>query len=215
MLGELSSSLERNRVARLASTDRAEALRIARAIGDPWFRCQALAYVAHHCPEMEERLRLIEESFQAGAAAPDPNRIVTVSAWPLKVLCKTGLDLMLESETDRLLNVIATEPSPVRRAHALDAMLGALLGAPGYLFWRAFDMFQLACLMPLTNGKRNTRGESRLTRWVVFVERVEAGRGRALIEAIKGPTLRAQALRILAQHHCTDLDQLYGWPHLP
>jgi len=204
----------RDRVARLAASEPEEALTIARRIEEPWFRCQALAHVAYHCAGLAKKNEILGESFRAALESRAPNRVVSVSAWPLKVLCKSGQNDKLTVEVERLLVIIAGEPSPVRRADALNQVLGAVLSGPRALFWRVFDQFREACLAPLMSGKRNRKGESRLAHWVVVVDRFDPARARQVMEAVNGPTLRQQALRALREHKNTEPESWCAWPYL-
>lgn len=58
----MSANAERDLVARIAPTDPARALEVARRIGDPWFRCQALTFVAEQSPRGDVRRLLGEAS---------------------------------------------------------------------------------------------------------------------------------------------------------
>ena len=70
---------DRDHVAKIAASRPDDALRIARGIDDPWYRCQALPFVAYNCTDIERKSRLLKESFQAAVETREPNRIVTVS----------------------------------------------------------------------------------------------------------------------------------------
>lgn len=153
---------DRNRAAEIAATQPEKAADIARQIDEPWFRCQALAYAALYTADRAAKNRLLTESFAAALLTEAPNRIVSVSSWPLKVLCRSGQNDKLTAETERLLEIISREPSPVRRADALNVMLGALVSGPRPLFWQTFDVFEHAVRTPLLNGTRNAKGESHL-----------------------------------------------------
>ena len=137
-----------------------EALEIARRIVDPWYRCQALAHVAHELSDPVAKTRLLRETFALATKAPDVNRAVSVSAWPLKVLCKDQRAGNLTTETRRLLRLAQDEASPVRRADALNLVLGAILLGPRRLFLEVLESFKTACLTPLADGKRNRKSES-------------------------------------------------------
>src|SRR5437762_7750798 len=130
---------DRDYVAKLAASSPEEALRVARGITEPWFRCQALAYVAHHCPDDTKKNELLAESFAAALNAGDANRIVSASAWPLKVLCQSRQGEQLEVKVDHLLSLIQNEPSPVRRADALNLMLGAVVCGPTSCFLKVLE----------------------------------------------------------------------------
>jgi hypothetical protein len=113
---------------RIARSDNASALRIAQNIDDPWFRCQALAYVAWNLADHKRFLRVVAESLESGWSIGDPNRSVTVIAWPVAALARRNYsrpDAMerstgiLRDVIARLTGVIAKEPNPASRADAL------------------------------------------------------------------------------------------------
>lgn len=119
----------------MAGSDEASALRIARKIGDPWFRCQALAHVAWHTADCTRFLALVSESLESGWSIQDPNRSVTVIAWPVAALARRsypGPDAMERSDralrqvVTRLTKVISGEPNPASRADALLSHVHAL-----------------------------------------------------------------------------------------
>jgi hypothetical protein len=97
-------------------------LAVARAIRDPWFRCQSLALVARFLDD-GRRPGVLSEAFKAADELDEPNRIVTVASWPIEVLAELGPRDRLRQVVDRLLGVIATEPHSLRRADALNAVL--------------------------------------------------------------------------------------------
>src|SRR5262245_52387624 len=124
----MSATQERDHAARIAGSDNASALRIARNIGDPWFRCQALAHVAWHMPDHKRFLGVVAESLESGWSIKSPNRSVTVIAWPVAALARRifpGPDAMersgraLREVIARLTKAVAEEPSPASRADAL------------------------------------------------------------------------------------------------
>jgi len=112
----------RGEVHRFAPSDVERGLTIARAIKDPWFRCQSLALVARFLDD-RRRPGVLSEAFKAADELNEPNRIVTVASWPIEVLAELGPRDRLRQAVDRLLGVIATEPHSLRRADALGAVL--------------------------------------------------------------------------------------------
>src|SRR5262249_30233911 len=155
-------TMQRNAVVAIAATKPQRALELARSIADPWFRCQALSMAAIHVPERRPRERAIQEAFASANALSDPNRVVTVSSWPLKSLALSGNAVRAAAETDRLLQIISAEASPVRRADALRYLFGGVSSGRRDVVQRVATEFATACLTPLQNGKRNTKGESLL-----------------------------------------------------
>lgn len=114
------SSEERISVLRMAPSDWRDALALARQIGHPWFRCQALAHLAYVCPDKEQKPALLKESFKAANEEKDPYSIVGVSSFPLATLTTwDGEHPAVEEHVSRLLGVISAEPNPVRRMDAL------------------------------------------------------------------------------------------------
>lgn len=205
---------DRDRVAQIAASQPDKALQVARGIDEPWFRCQALAYVAFHTTDRARKNRLLDEAFAAALLAGDPNRIVSVVSWPLKVLCQSGQNDKLAAETGRFLVIIGREPSPVQRTDALNRMLGALVSGPRPLFWLAFDTFERAARTRLRNGKRNAKGESRLSDWLPVVHQFDPARAEQVLDALQGPVLRERAQAAIRKHANTDPEQICGWPYL-
>jgi len=62
----------------------------AHQIVDPWYRCQVLALCAER-RSSEERLPLIDAALAAARELDSPNRIVSVAAWPIRVLAASRL----------------------------------------------------------------------------------------------------------------------------
>ena len=115
----------------MAPDDPKGAAAIARRIKHPWYRCQALAYAAE-CSRDAERARLLQESVQAAQAQDEPNRVVTVAGWPVRVLAETSpaqaADLIRQ-----LVGIAETEPHHLRRANALQALAFSVANRPELL----------------------------------------------------------------------------------
>jgi hypothetical protein len=131
----MSATQERDQAARIAGGDNASALRIARNIGDPWFRCQALAHVAWHTADSKRFFALVAESLESGWSIQNPIRSVMVIAWPAAALARRsypGPDAMGRSDRElrevvaRLTKAISGEPGPASRADALLLHIHAL-----------------------------------------------------------------------------------------
>ena len=76
---------QRDTAGRLAPTDPTRALATARAIEDPWFKCQALAWVARFAPD-DQFIRIIKEALRVCRAEVDPYRVVAPAAWPIRAI---------------------------------------------------------------------------------------------------------------------------------
>jgi hypothetical protein len=203
----------RNRVAAIAATKPLEALELAKQIDDPWFRCQALSIAAAHAPDQRARKGAIDEALSAANELREPNRVVTVSSWPVKALVLAGQMSSVSSEVERLLQLISTEPSPVRRADALRFLLGAVSTAPAPVAGRVARQFTAACLEPLLNGKRNARGESNLEACLPGIARIDSDLAQNLLARLT-PSRAERAARALQAARDVPLDELLPWPNL-
>jgi hypothetical protein len=120
---------KQSRVDRKAPAKPSEALEFARRKNDAWDRCQHLAYVAWQMDDPQELKKVIGEALEAAYELKEPNRIVSVAAWPVRVMVAKG-DPRLASVVHELLQKIQTEPNPVRRAHALSHLFDAGYSEP-------------------------------------------------------------------------------------
>lgn len=163
----MSATQERDQVGRLASTSLSAALRIARKIHDPWFRCQALAFVAWHEAEPRRFLRLVAESLESGWSIENPNRAATVVAWPVAAIARRRFPDPVARERihhellpviDRLTRTLAAEPSPASRADALLMHVHALSPSQPLLRKKVLDRLVKECRIP-TNRKRQRQLE--------------------------------------------------------
>lgn len=190
----MSSSTDRAIVRQIASTSPEQALRLARGIDSPWFRCQALSTIAEVEADKKACLRLLKEALSAAWEQNEPNRVVTVSAWPLQVMAHRGWVEALMPEVTRLLAYLATEPHAVRRADALYVLMDKLRAGPLGIFREVLHAFEAACLaMPIKAKKR----EWLLRNGVEVAAAVDSEKARELAEHIRRPMLRQQAFEAL------------------
>src|SRR5438128_1088958 len=209
-----SSTHERDMVANIAKRQPARALRLARSITDAWFRCQALSYVALEISSTKERHSILNEAFSAGNKLSEPNRVVTVSAWPLKVLSVRGDDSrLLKSETERLLTLIATEPSPVRRADALRFVVGAVIRSQRELALHVIRRFASSCLQRLQNGKRNRKGEYLLVTYIPAIQQLDPSLAAELLAGLT-PSRAQQAIDGAASTQRNPFEIIDSWPNI-
>lgn len=205
----MSATSQRDSIPHVAEKDWKKARSIASDINEPWFRCQALAKVVNFAPDKKTRLRLIDLALSAAFECDSPNRRVTVSAWPVKVMANLGYTDQVNKTVRKLLNEIDAEDSPVRKADALNVLLGAVSELQSDVFWEVYDSFLSACTFPLASGKRNSKGEGLLAQWAGHVvDRCEK-RGRTLVESITGPKHREQAETLIRMNR-----KAITWPNL-
>jgi hypothetical protein len=115
----------RDMACKLAKTDPAAALEIARGIGDPWFRSQALAHVAR-ASDLPGARRIFAEARAASLAADDPYQVVGSSAWWLRAMIELGDTEAATCEIPSLLEVSATIENHSSGAQALFLVLQAV-----------------------------------------------------------------------------------------
>ena len=203
---------QRNHVAAIAKTQPHEALELARSIDDPWFRCQALSIAAAHITDRRSSKVAIDEAFAAANALGEPNRVVTVSSWPVKALALAGHLSSVSSEVARLLRVIALESSPVRRADALRYLLGGVGIAPADVASRVAREFAAACVVPLLSGKRNKKGESNLEACLPAIARIDSAFAQSLLAQLP-PSRSKRAEHALQATKNVPITELLSWPY--
>ena len=207
-----SATEQRNTVAAMAAREPQKALELARRIDDPWFRCQALSMAAVHMQDRRTQKQAIKEAFASANALSDPNRIVTVSSWPLKALVLTGDAAPAAAEAERLLKIISAERSPVRRADALRHLLGGVSSCRKDVVHRVAKEFAAACLAPLQNGKRNTKGESHLEECLPAIAQIDSGFAETLLSRLTPPRSE-RAIGAIATMKSAPLSKILPWPH--
>lgn len=178
----------------------------AHQIADPWYRCQELARCAER-RSSEERLPLIDAALAAARELESPNRIVSVAAWPIRVLAGTAPDRCAH-EIRQLIATAETEPHHLRRADALQllaastaefplllelvvpALVEALVGGRGTRIDRCIhDTFDLVAmthpeLLPaLALHHRGGERRTRLLAKALAVQQTHSSDGRSVPEA--------------------------------
>lgn len=120
----LTPTGQRQRAIDLAASDPEQAIAVARAIEDPWFRCQALAYVARYWPDDDFPIILREASKAADSQDNWYNR-VTVSAWPICAYLERGCQLPAKNLLNRYVKEASNIENMGGRSEALLMLLEA------------------------------------------------------------------------------------------
>ena len=121
----------RSQVSALAPKDPRAALELAHRIKHPWYRCQSLAAVAEFL-RGKEQLVALNAALAAAREQGEPNRIVTVASWPIRVLARVA-PANAEACLAGLVATAESEPHNLRRAHALQALARAVSPHPSLL----------------------------------------------------------------------------------
>lgn len=122
----------RARVHKLVLTDPREALKVARAIRHPWYRCQSLSVVAEHWGNATQRRDVLVEALRSAEDQTQINRIVTVASWPLRVMASINVDA-IPQHLRRFVELANQELHTLRRADALFALANSVSGRPELL----------------------------------------------------------------------------------
>jgi hypothetical protein len=88
-----------------------------------------LAHVAWHLEDRKQFEKVIGEALAAAYEQSQPNRIVTVASWAVRVMVKKR-DRRLSSVVNELLQKIQRETNPVRQADALFYLFEAVFYEP-------------------------------------------------------------------------------------
>ena len=84
----MTATLQRDQAANLAKSHPDRALKKARRIKEPWFRAQALAWVARYSPG--ETVSLAREAARAAQQCDDAYQRAAVRAWEIAALAEVG-----------------------------------------------------------------------------------------------------------------------------
>lgn len=175
-------------MARIATADVAAALRIARNISDPWFRCQSLASVAWRVDAEKPFFGIIDESLESGWSIEIPNRAATVVAWPVAALAGHSLSgsggrerthSILRAALDQVRKVVAEDLSPISRADALLIHVHAL--SPS---WPELRKEVLGLLMKECRDPANRKRQRQIEEAALVIARDDPGTALTLASSL-------------------------------
>lgn len=86
----MSSTQQRDQACRLAKQNPKKALEKARKISDPWYKAQALSWVARYT-ENDNAIKIAREAAKAGNLCDDDYKRTAVRAWEITALAERGL----------------------------------------------------------------------------------------------------------------------------
>jgi hypothetical protein len=124
----MNANQQRDLASRLAITDSFRALETARAIEDPWFACQALAWVARYAPE-QQFIKIIRESLLVCSTEIDPYRVVAARAWPIRAIVERNHSELLPSIVPDLLRRAKDIENMGSRSEAIFTLFQAVFPA--------------------------------------------------------------------------------------
>lgn len=130
---EINASDVRGRaqVDRLAATDPKAGLKLANTIAHPWYRCQSITAAAEKL-HGKAQLDALSTALAAAKEQIEPNRVVSVASWPVRVLAKVDPEKTAQWVAE-LVAIAETEPHNLRRSHALQSLAFATSPYPEIL----------------------------------------------------------------------------------
>jgi len=136
----VSATSERDRAADLAKADPVSAARIARDIGDPWFRAQALSWVLRF--SHDDVKNIASDAADSAARCVDDYKRSAVRAWEIAALAERGMaDEACESLKEALAVAWNAEP-PASRCESLFLLLQAAFSIKSEEARKVFDLLR-------------------------------------------------------------------------
>ena len=149
---QMIATQQRDTAGRLATADPTRALAVARAIEEPWYACQALAWVARFAPE-DLFVEIIKESLQVCRAELDPYRVVAPAAWPIRAIVERGRSEMLPAFIPELLLRAQDIEILASRSEALFLLFQAVFPA-GREYWLTVFQSLRGASIPLISWRQ-------------------------------------------------------------
>lgn len=182
---------DRRAVFDVAATDNHYALRIARQIKVPWYRCQALACVARFAPhgEFDER---VDEALLAGFEGPNAYKRAAVSAWPLRAIIERGQTARLAELVPKLTAMAQAIEHPVSRMDALGSLLDGVFPAGDPHRKTVFEAYASAC-----DGANSWKAGRGLAGVALRFAPIDPELARAIIQSMRDGPYKRRAMREL------------------
>jgi hypothetical protein len=188
----MSATQQRDLAGRLAPTDPTRALATARAIEDPWFACQALAWVARYAPE-DQFLGIIKESLRVCRAEVDPYRVVAPAAWPIRAIVERNHLEQLPSVIRELLLRAKDIEILASRSEALFLLFQAVFPA-GRKHWLAVFQSLREASIPL----RSWRQRRNLCDAILIVRSEDQALAQQILSALNDVKLKEKIEKLSA-----------------
>lgn len=173
--------------------DLSAALAEARANPHPWYRCQSLTAVAAAIEDDEQAAGVLHEALASAKQQDEPNRVVSVAAWPVSIGVARSL-LDMPAVITELLEILGREPNPIRRADALLLLLEAVMDDA---------MQRRIVLTSLLEACAQRR--SRKSRWILHLTALVVGNHQGLAQEVLSHIPESRELRrtkaLLARRH--------------
>lgn len=189
----MSATSAQDNAISLARHDPKAALARARTITDPWFRCQALAWVAWLTPDEGAFRPIIAESLKAAQGAADPYQWVGASAWPLRALIERRDGARAVAAIRKALASVPQIENPVSRADAMFLLFQAVFPQGVQVRADTLTVLMSAC------GAAGTKGQRHLRDAALMLAAVDGATARQVVTAMREGRERRQAERRIAE----------------
>lgn len=121
--GEMNATFLRDQVCALAKSNPKKALAIARSISDPWFRAQALLWIARFTEG--NPIPVAKEAATAASECADAYKKSAVRAWEIAALAERGLPSQAAQSLSQAVQLAKTIQPISSRSEALLLLLHA------------------------------------------------------------------------------------------
>jgi len=187
----MSATKQRDAVARQAKTDTSAALQSARSIADPWFRAQALAYVARYSDAQPKQIA--DQAAAAAEECSDAYKQCAVRAWEIAALAERFENKAALARLKSVLSKIGTVFPPSSRSEALSMLLhaAARIGATA-----AEDVADI--IVHISNNDSHWRCHRAAVDAIGVVYRLSPETGVAISDKVSDVKLKLKCDKIMA-----------------
>lgn len=189
----MSATTQRDQAIHFAPSNPDKALVLARKVSDPWFRCQALAWVARFAPE-KEVMKIAREAFKSASEGKDAYQRVAVAAWPLHALVERGEGKVAEGCLLSLLKESRNIEPATSRMAALFLLFQALYPQPKSTWQKV-----LAEIKSVSQSEMSKKAGGILCDVAIMLASVDKEEADRVVKVIPEGTYKRQAERRLTE----------------
>jgi len=197
----------RDKACDLAPGNPEEAYKLAETITEPWYKGQALAYVARYCDNAHVTVRA-REAMEAFAASSDVYDAVAGAAWPIRALIERDCLGEAGEVLDKALARAASIDKNVRKADAVFHLFEAASIVPEFAD-SLIDVVVDACM-----NARSWRGPMLLKRALLIHASVSPARAAAVMARLPDSRAKRHVLACRESGHLLE-PRAFFWRAAP
>jgi hypothetical protein len=190
----MSTSAVRNNIIALARHNPKAALARTKNLTDPWYRSQALAWVAWLTPDDVAFRPIIAEGIRVAQGADDPYQRVGAIAWPLRALIERRMEKQAITVVKVALNSVSQIENPVSRADALFLLFQAAHPLGGQATKQL-----AAALVSGCSATEGWKGQHILRDTALMLASTDIAVANKLVASMREGRERRQAERLIAE----------------